>query len=747
MLRSGFRCLAAALLVVAGATTSTLEAQNRGDDSVVVARLATLGRIFGAVKYFHPAFLERDVPWDSAMVVAVDRVIASRDEDQFVSVVAELLASLGDPATRVVRGESAAKPATSAPPTHRWEVAGGDSVLVVAIASFDDYRGAGAQLTAALPDARRGTPVVFDLRGPEPAEYGTAAYVFGSHQISTLLPVGPVTTPAIRRRMHNGFAPQIGGTSGGYWSGTYEQAGTAIRPESPNKSRRVVFLVDPWSDVPPVAWALRGTGQGVIVVAGNSTALQGPGLTHEISLTAGARAAIRVGSMTVEPTGDVAVTQGDDGAAPLRAALALARGAMDPPAIAVTEPPAFVPLPEAGYPAMQYPATGYRVLAAYRWWTAINYFFPYKHLIGEPWAATLPRSIRLMLAARDSLEYALAAAEMTTYLRDSHGGHTGSMAFNRYLGWVPVGVQLQYIGGRPVVISVADDSATKSAGIAVGDVILRVDGEDVTARRARLARYVAHSTPQGLDDTIGQMLLGGADPGVARITVGDRNDRVRELSLPRRMDLYELLRYPRTGPVMKVLPGNIGYVDLSLLTVPAVDTMFERFKDTRAIIFDGRGYPQGTAPAIAPRLTDRASVAAAAFRRPLVISPDSSEWSTYEFIQHLPATDKPRYKGRTVMLMDERTISQAEHLGLYLEAANNTTFIGSPTKGANGDITRVVLPGGLVARFTAHDVRHADGRQLQRVGLKPHVFVRPTIAGLRAGRDEVLEKAIEFLRR
>jgi len=56
-----------------------------------------------------------------------------------------------------------------------------------------------------------------------------------------------------------------------------------------------------------------------------------------------------------------------------------------------------------------------------------------------------------------------------------------------------------------------------------------------------------------------------------------------------------------------------------------------------------------------------------------------------------------------------------------------------------------VLPGGLVSWFTGHDVRHADGRQLQRVGLKPHVFVRPTIAGVRAGRDEVLEKALEFL--
>ena len=44
------------------------------------------------------------------------------------------------------------------------------------------------------------------------------------------------------------------------------------------------------------------------------------------------------------------------------------------------------------------------------------------------------------------------------------------------------------------------------------------------------------------------------------------------------------------------------------------------------------------------------------------------------------------------MLVDERTISQAEHTGLFFEAANGTTFIGSQTMGANGDVTIVALP-------------------------------------------------------
>jgi C-terminal processing protease CtpA/Prc len=49
--------------------------------------------------------------------------------------------------------------------------------------------------------------------------------------------------------------------------------------------------------------------------------------------------------------------------------------------------------------------------------------------------------------------------------------------------------------------------------------------------------------------------------------------------------------------------------------------------------------------------------------------------------------------------------------------------------------------------FTGAAVRHADGRQLQRIGIVPEVEVKPTIAGIRAGRDEVLERAVELLRK
>jgi C-terminal processing protease CtpA/Prc len=120
--------------------------------------------------------------------------------------------------------------------------------------------------------------------------------------------------------------------------------------------------------------------------------------------------------------------------------------------------------------------------------------------------------------------------------------------------------------------------------------------------------------------------------------------------------------------------------------------------------------------------------------------------TSFSFEQALPKTAEAIYKGRTVMLIDERAMSQAEWTGLLYEAANGTKFIGSNTAGAVGDRTTVTLPGGISATFTGHDVRHADGRQVQRIGLVPDVVVRPTVAGIRQGRDEVLERAIAYVK-
>lgn len=709
--------------------------QARAPDSVRIARLSAVGRLWGLVKYFHPALAEGSGSWDANTAAAIDAIRASRSTADYSAAVSTLLATLHDPASRVVTPTvPVAAAATVA--SVSWNIAGTDSTLLIQLPSFD--RQTTSLLRGAIPDLLRATRVVFDLRGLRLD--ANASGMFETSGIDTLLPATPVAVPPARRRMHSGFPTESGTTSGRYWSGTYDQPGPRI-PAGPNTNlRRIIFLVTSESDLPDIAFALQGNGQGALVVDGDMPLIGAAVEVVTIPLGEQVSATICVGQLA-GVTADTAVARDGSRDAPLDAALALAHRKVNVSRSALpgTSQRAAIELPNNPYPS-----TGYRVLAAYQWWNAIHYFYPYKALIGEDWDAVLPGSIVQMEAAQDSMAYVLGVAIMATHIHDSHG-FVISPTMERHYGTAYIAAQLQYIGGEPVVVSIAPDSATLASGLAVGDVILRVDGEDAAAKRSRLARYIPHSTPQSLDALVARGILTGA-PGAARLTVRDAHARIRELSVPRAAAMVDYLASPRYGPVLKLLPGNIGYADLSRLPVSMVDSMFALFRNTRAIIFDDRGYPQGTAWSIAPRLTDRQHVAAARFDRPLVLSPDSTRWATYSFIQYLPATSKPRYHGKTVMLVDERTISQAEHTGLFFEAANHTVFVGSPTMGANGDVTAVVLAGGVTVYFSGNGVRHADGRQLQRSGLQPNIVVRPTLKGIQAGRDEVLERALSSLR-
>jgi hypothetical protein len=59
----------------------------------------------------------------------------------------------------------------------------------------------------------------------------------------------------------------------------------------------------------------------------------------------------------------------------------------------------------------------------------------------------------------------------------------------------------------------------------------------------------------------------------------------------------------------------------------------------------------------------------------------------------------------------------------------------------------MILLSGIEVPFTGQEVRYADGRQLQRIGILTNVEANPTIADIRAGRDEILEKEWKYCAR
>jgi C-terminal processing protease CtpA/Prc len=180
--------------------------------------------------------------------------------------------------------------------------------------------------------------------------------------------------------------------------------------------------------------------------------------------------------------------------------------------------------------------------------------------------------------------------------------------------------------------------------------------------------------------------------------------------------------------------------------------MFEKFRQAPAIVFDLRGVPaEDCGGFVASRLTSDADLPFAIVTGPIVSSPDlprkgiANPSSSYFFLATIPRSSLWKYKGRTVMLVDERTIDNAEGVGLMLEAANKTEIVGSPSAGAYSVFTSFVVPGGVTVSFSGEDFRHANGGKLQRLGLQPNLTVEPSLNGVRMGKDEVLDKALDLI--
>ena len=404
------------------------------------------------------------------------------------------------------------------------------------------------------------------------------------------------------------------------------------------------------------------------------------------------------------------------------------------------------PPPDRSYSESPYPSTEYRILAAYKLWGVVRNFFAYRDLMDDDWDEDFSQFLPKFIAAKDVREYNLAVAEAVTHLDDSNA-IVASSEIDKYFGPAAPGMRLRLFDKKPVITEITDDAAS-SGGVSVGDIVTRVDDEDIVARINREAGYISGSTQQALGNSVMQRILNGPTGSEAVLTVRTHDGATKEIRLKRVPPGPEA---PPKGDAFKLLSSRFGYVDLSRIKADQVTAIFEKFAATPAIIFDARGPVSFDPAAFASHFTDKSDVAGAIVTGPVSLKPDVAgpklvtETATFFRVEAVPPGAGTIYRGKTVMLIDERTIGAAEHLGLLLEAANKTAFIGSLSAGADAEIANFVVPGGITISFSASDIRHGNSGKLQRVGLQPTESVAPSLAYIRSGRDAILEKAIEYL--
>jgi len=405
---------------------------------------------------------------------------------------------------------------------------------------------------------------------------------------------------------------------------------------------------------------------------------------------------------------------------------------------------------QAYYASDQYPDEATRLLALFRFWNMVQYFFPHRDVMDRDWIDVLPELVLKHAQAGNAVEYHLAVMEMTASINDAHAS-TSSAVITNHFGLNTAPIQVRLVEGRTVVTRVFPRLLGAGIDLRVGDEVTHVAGVPVETVRTSIRRFVNGSNEASLERNIHYRLLLTNEP---RLSVTVQGADARPLTWDVNTVTQSALSAELTagGDMSALLAGNVGYVDMGRLQVADAARVMAQLRNTRGIIFDVRNYPNGTLYTVSNYLNPSLRPFVK-FTEPDFANPGNVLWTAV--LQAGPGSPNAwnptapasyTYTGRVAVLINQETQSQAEYTVMALRTAPDVTIIGSQTAGADGNVSLIRLPGGISTYFSGLGVFYPDGRPTQRIGIVPDIVVQPTLRGLREGRDEVLEAALQFLR-
>lgn len=388
---------------------------------------------------------------------------------------------------------------------------------------------------------------------------------------------------------------------------------------------------------------------------------------------------------------------------------------------------------------------GLRLLGAFRFWNAFEYFSPNVDITRIDWDQALRNAIDDMLAARDRTGYERALGRLTAQTGDGHVMlETPDLSFVRFYGNHCLPCTFLSIDGEVVVKAVPADCKT----LQPGDVLLAVDGMTMADRIAELSGYFPLPEPDKFANVLFYPLMSVAGE-TSRVTLR-RDGEELTVEVANRTGYYG---GPAPAESGLMEDGRIGYIAPGTLQEGELEELMETFADTDGLVVDLRQYPSVIITYLLAEYLNPTPTTFAILEFPSLADPGRFFQMSYSSgagamaQQGLSDSTEPvpLYTGKVVLLMDETSQSRAEFAIMSLRQAPGAVVVGSPSVGADGDALYITLPGGCRTRFTTLGVLTPEGEETQRVGLQPDVVCTPTVEGIAAGRDELLEKAVELI--
>lgn len=396
---------------------------------------------------------------------------------------------------------------------------------------------------------------------------------------------------------------------------------------------------------------------------------------------------------------------------------------------------------ELSYGDISFPDSGFQLLALFRYWNIIEYWYPDRNVIGEDWDKVLATFIPRLALAKGRTGYQLQMMALIAKLHDTHANLWSSLTVRPPVGHCHLPVSLRFVQNQAVVTGI-EDTGSSTETLKIGDVIAKLDGRPISALVKKWTPYYADSNEAArLRDMATYMTRGACNEAHLTVRRGGQDLRLKVSRELLQGDYLAIAFHDVPGPAFQLLSPQVAYLKLSSVKASQAADYIKQAAGTRGLIIDARNYPsEFMVFALGSLLVDRPTPFAQ-FTVGDLSNPGAFHWTPPVILK----PKAPHYHGKVVILVDEVTESQAEYTTMAFRAVPGALVVGSTTAGADGNVSRIPLPGDLFTSISGIGVFYPDRRPTQRVGIVPDVVVEPTIAAVRAGRDLVLEEALRLI--
>ena len=397
---------------------------------------------------------------------------------------------------------------------------------------------------------------------------------------------------------------------------------------------------------------------------------------------------------------------------------------------------------EASYAWMLYPDVGYRLLALYRYWNQIQYFFPYKNLIPGDWKNALNEFIPKLIEANNQEKYTLSMLELIAKIKDTHANIYGyNVALQKYFGDNMAPFELKFIENKPVVTAFYNEAFGKLTGLQIGDALLSINNLSIDDLLKQKLPYMPASNYATQLRNVAPYLTRTNDSALSISYLRGENTFNTVIKTYPTKEINKYRIHPPMENSFRMLDSNIAYINHATIKRKELQQLFKTIANTKALIIDDRNYPSDFALyELSSYLVERSTP----FTK--ITTGNIAHPGLFTFTSTLRVGDrfkyKNYYKGKVIILVNELTQSSAEFHAMAYQMAPKAIVMGSTTAGADGNVSQIIIPGGIGSIISGIGIYYPDGRETQGVGIVPDIECKPTIKSIIETRDEVLEKAV-----